>query len=174
MMWVVLTACGFVFWVKLHGMKDDRAADRLIRGYAAAVAGEGYNPLTIYDTSILPVPKDEIARRYLKRISEEKDAAKRTALETTLLTIAQFQPGVGEPKCHPTAAIVESLVTEKDQAKRHDLIKFLTAGSADASDAYDRLTKAVDREQAFLFEAIEKARIGTLDVGVFSLRAALS
>lgn len=114
--WVVVLVGVAVYLIYRRGRKareSDQAQSRFLRiqevvkGYGAFLGKIDLAPGDVRDVAELPYPKQEIIKSCLVAIRlSEAHSKERSALESGLMCVAQFQPGVGEPICHPGVSIV--------------------------------------------------------------------
>lgn len=91
---------------------DEPAADTIIDDYRAVVGRLKLSPEEVHDENELPHPRQQIIDALLAAYSlSGKTSHSPAELQGWLLTLAQFQPGVGEPIADMAAETARRMTT---------------------------------------------------------------
>jgi hypothetical protein len=117
--------------------KEIRQTEAVIKAYAAVMAET--DGISFYDASLLPHPKDDIAKALLLAIKLTTDAHQRESLQVSLNILARFQENVGEKQIRPSPHLPNG-----DQTTPEELLKLFEGHKEET----ERFSKFQERAQA--------------------------
>lgn len=116
-------------------MAEQPNADPVIDDFAALAERLKLSPEEIRDERELPHPKQRIIDALLAAYSLSGGTSHSPSrLQGWLLTLAQFQPGVGDPICDPAAETARRMVAAHERASEADLQKLSRDIAEEAAD----------------------------------------
>lgn len=129
-----------------------RETQEILRGYAQAV--QHTDGMSFYDTTLLPHPKDNIAKALLLAIKLTSDENHRENLKVMLALLSRFQDDVGENPVRPAPVLPEG-----DQATPEQIIRVIEAHRPEAAEFALLQERAKAEETAFMDMAAALMRL---------------
>lgn len=143
---------------------DEPTADTLIDGFGALVGRLQLSPEEIHDEAELPFPKQAIVDALLAAYSLSGRSAHSPAqLQGWLLTLAQFQPGVGDPIRDPAAETARRMTAAHETHSGADPRKLAEDVAEEAAEKRWVIRRArymgkVDQDRSRLIERLRDVR----------------
>ncbi len=143
---------------------DEPTADTLIDGFGALVGRLRLSPEEIHDEAELPFPKQAIVDALLEAYSLSGRSSHSPAqLQGWLLTLAQFQPGVGDPIRDPAAETARRMVAASESRSGADPRKLADDVAEEAAEKGwvirgAKFKSKVDQDRSRLIERLQDVR----------------
>jgi hypothetical protein len=160
---------------EMDAEKQQRAKDfQVIEAYSAMLGSGPPDPTFIYDAKRLPFGKIEIQKALLRLLSNaETEPELRSHLRMSLMALARYQVGVGEPPIDTVGAVIreptpewfkrlararEKLSPEDETQIRAYAQKVLAAGDDPRKREFQHLVDSENEQLLRLFERAENGR----------------